>query len=107
MPSYQNYPETGTIASNTEIGYWLSWENIPGVGPNQGPLLIGADPVSHQSAEVILAIYDVQKCRRAPPSPAQQNAPGATQVFYQFNIKNFSTIPALYGFELIDFSDLM
>jgi hypothetical protein len=62
--------------------------------------------VSHQSAEVILAVYDVQKCRRAPP-PGQQNAAGATEVFYQFNVKNFSSIPAAWGFEVIDFSDLM
>jgi hypothetical protein len=60
MPYYQKYAENWTLAANTSVwGYWLSWENIQGVGPNHGPLLIGADPVSHQSAEVDIAVYDL------------------------------------------------
>lgn len=107
MPYYQKYPGTGTIAKNTEVGVWVSWENIPGVGPNHGPLLIGGDPVPHQSAEMNLAVYDVQKLRRAPPPGTPASAAGATPVFYQFNIKNLSTVDAPWGFEMILFDDLM
>ena len=89
-------------AANTSVwGYWLSWENIQGVGPNHGPLLIGADPVSHQSAEVDIAVYDLAKCRRAP------DANGKTEVFYQFGFRNLSQIDAAFGFEVILFNDLM
>jgi hypothetical protein len=102
MPQYQKYAENWTLAANTSLwGYWLSWENIPGVGPNMGPLLIGADPVSHQSAEVDLAVFDLAKCRRAP------DANGKTEVFYQFGFRNLSQIDAAFGFEVILFKDLM
>ena len=48
MPQYQKYAENWTLVANTSAwGYWLTWENIPGVGPNVGPLLVGADPASH------------------------------------------------------------
>jgi hypothetical protein len=71
------------------------------LGPNHGPLLIGADPVSHQSAEVDIAVYDLAKCRRAP------DANGKTEVFYQFGFRNLSQIDAAFGFEVILFNDLM
>jgi hypothetical protein len=103
MPSYQKYAENWTIAANTSVwGYWLSWENIQGVGPNHGPLLLGADPVSHQSAETDIAVYDLAKCRRAPTG-----ASGSTEVFYQFGFRNLSQIDAAFGFEVVLFNDLM
>jgi hypothetical protein len=101
MPYYQKYSGL-TLAANTSVwGYGLTWENIPGVGPNHGPLLIGADPVSGQMAEVDVAMYDLAKCRRAP------DANGKTEVFYQFGFKNLSQIDANFGFEVILFTDLM
>lgn len=102
MPQYMKLPVHWTQAANSSLwGYWMSWENIPGVGPNQGPLLVGADPVSHQSAETDFVVYDLAKCRRAPgPS-------GGTEVFYQFGIRNLSQFDAVFDLELIDFKDLM
>ena len=69
--------------------------------PNVGPLLVGADPASHQSAEVDLAGFDLATCRRAP------GAAGKTEAFYQFGFKNLSQIDAAFGFEVILFNDLM
>jgi hypothetical protein len=37
MPQYQKYAENWTLVANTSAwGYWLTWENIPGVGPERG-----------------------------------------------------------------------
>jgi len=100
MPQYMKLNVNWTQAANSSLwGYWMSWENIPGVGPNQGTLVVGADPISHQKAEVDVAVYDLAKCRRAP-NPK-------TEVFYQFGIRNLSQIDAAFNIELIDFSDLM
>jgi hypothetical protein len=90
-----------TLAAGATTGFWVSWENIEGTGPNHGPLVIMADPVSHQKAEIKLTTFDPTKCRRAPgPS-------GSTEVFYEFKIRNGSAITASYAVELVDFKDLM
>ena len=101
MPQYMKLPVHFTQAANSSLwGYSMSWENT-GVGPNQGPIFLGADPVSQQGAETDFVVYDFAKCRRAPgPS-------GGTEVFYQFGIRNLSQFDAVFDLELIDFKDLM
>ena len=72
MPQYMKLPVHFTQAANSSLwGYSMSWENT-GVGPNQGPVFLGADPVSHQSAETDFVVYDFAKCRRAPVQAAGQ-----------------------------------
>jgi hypothetical protein len=70
-------------------------------GPKPWPASHRSRPVSHQSAEVDIAVYDLAKCRRAP------DANGKTEVFYQFGFRNLSQIDAAFGFEVILFNDLM
>jgi hypothetical protein len=90
-----------TIAANRAVyGWWITWEGQPGVGPNQGPLFVMADPKSHQSKEVHLVTYDLTKCRRDPST-------GATEVFYEYGVRNDSAITATFDLEIIDFQDLM
>ena len=101
MPTYYKLTGPWTLAAGATTGFWVSWENIQGTGPNHGPLVIMADPVSHQKAEVKLTTFDPTKCRRAP------GANGSTEVFYEFKIRNDSAITASYGVELVDFKDLM
>ena len=109
MPSYLKVDGAWmTIAPGQTLGAWISWENIPGTGPNQGPLFVMADPKSHltdpkthQGGEVKLTTFDLTKCRRAP------GAGGSTEVFYELKIRSESQITATFDLEMIDFKDLM
>lgn len=88
-----------TIASGATLTYWYSWQNIPNVGPNHGPVIFTADPRSHQNGEVDLVTFDAMKCRNAPTGPPPGN-PG-TEVFYQFRVRNESGITATFDLEVV------
>ena len=88
-----------TIAKGATLRYWYSWENIPGVGPNHGPVIFTADPHSHQSGGVKLVTFDVAKCRRPPTGPPPQN-PG-TEVFYEFSVRSESDVDAPFDLEVV------
>jgi hypothetical protein len=85
-----------TIAKGATLGYWYSWENIPNVGPNHGPVIFTADPKSHQSGEVKLVTFDIKKCRRAP-----SGSPPKTEVFYEFSVRSESAIDAAFDLEVV------
>ncbi|HEY2159326.1 MAG TPA: hypothetical protein VGH33_27110 [Isosphaeraceae bacterium] len=110
MPSYLKVDGAWmTIAPGQTIGAWASWENIPGVGPNQGPLFIMADPKPHQTdpktgqgGEIKLTTFDLTKCRRGGGAGS-----GSTEVFYEYKIRSESQITATFDLEMIDFKDLM
>ena len=88
-----------TIASGATLIVTCSWQNIPNVGPNHGPVIFTADPRSHQSGEVKLVTFDTAKCRNAPTGPPPQN-PG-TEVFYQFLVRSESAITATFDLEIV------
>jgi hypothetical protein len=81
MPSYIKIPfpsKSGmTIAKYGTLFWEWTWEGS-GAGPNMGPVMFTADPVSHQSGLTSLVTTDIAKCRRAP------GAGGSTEVFYRF-----------------------
>jgi hypothetical protein len=99
MAVYINQQFGWTIAQGATLGYWYSWENIPNVGPNHGPVIFTANPRGHQNGGVILITFDVAKCRRAPTGPPQN--PGATEVFYEFSVRSESDIDAVFDLELV------
>lgn len=84
-----------TIAPGATLRFWYSWQGIPpsgGFGPNHGPVLFTADPVSHQNGEVKLITFDVAKCRNAPPN---------TEVFYEYSVRSQSAIAARFDLEVV------
>jgi hypothetical protein len=89
-----------TIAANTTLGpYTISWQ--ASAGPNHGPLIVTADPRSHQSAQVCLVASDLAKCRHAPPPGKPPGGAGATEVFYTFSVTNKSNIDAIFDVEVV------
>jgi len=90
-----------TIAAN-ETQQW-SW-NWFGDGPNKGPVIFRASPKGKaggsNKATNVLVTYDFAKCRGGP---GDQNAP---EMFYEFKIRNESTIAVPFMLEIILFSDL-
>ena len=100
MATEQKMPANqATIAKGATLHWTWNWQNIPGVGPNHGPVFFMADPVSHQAAEVRLVTLNLAKCRNAPTGPGRDH-PG-TEVFYAFDVRNESSIDALYQIEMV------
>ncbi len=104
MPTYFKVPfntVSGMTIARGETLFWeWTWENS-GEGPNKGPVIFTADPVSHQSGLTDLVTADIAKCRRAP------GAGGSTEVFYRFTVLNKGDIVTTYNLEIITFSDLV
>ncbi len=90
MPTYLNQGFGWTIAPGASLRYWYSWENIPGTGPNHGPVIFCANPKPRQGAEVKLVTFDNTKCRRA-------NGP----VFYEFSVRSESASDAIFDLEIV------
>lgn len=93
MANYFKVVKGFTIAPGQTLSYTWSWQDIPGVGPNKGPVIFYADPRSGQSAEVRLVLFDVAKCRNAPSHP------NGTEVFYSWSVRNDSSITAMFDVE--------
>jgi hypothetical protein len=91
MASYLNHDYGWTIGAHADIGpYEISWENIPGTGPNHGLVMFTASPLPGQQGEIKLTTYNVTKARR-------RNGP----VFYQFRIRSDSEIDARFSVEIV------
>jgi hypothetical protein len=91
-----------TIAANSTQYWWWNWF---GEGPNKGPVMFRASPKAkgqggNNTAKNKLVIYDFAKSRGGP---GDQNAP---EMFYEFKIRNESTIDVPFMLEIILFSDL-
>ena len=96
MPSYLKVDGAWmTIKPGATLNGWASWEGT-GAGPNQGPLLIMADPKPRQEGQTKLITFDPEKCRR-----------DKGEVFYQFKIRSESDKTTTFDLEIIDFKDLM
>jgi len=88
---------------------WWTWnfftDHAPGTGPNQGPILFQALPKGlsqggNNTAKNKLVIFDMAKSRGGP---GDDHAP---EVFYEFKIRNESTVDVPFMLEMILFSDL-
>jgi hypothetical protein len=99
MATYLTNDYGFTVGAHSTVIVTVSWQNIPGVGPNHGPVIFTADPHSHLSDEVKLVTFDTAKCRNRPTGPSPQN-PG-TEVFYQFKVRNDSNIAAPFSLEMV------
>jgi hypothetical protein len=97
MPTYTKVDNASwTIAPGVTLIGTISWEGIPGVGPNKGPLVIMADPKPGQAGQTKLITFDPEKCRR-----------DKGEVFYQFKMRSESDKTCTFDLEIIDFQDLM
>jgi hypothetical protein len=102
MPIRWSIDRGFTIAAN-ETQYW--WWNWFGEGPNKGPVIFRASPKGkgekgNNTARNVLVTYDFDKCRGGP---GEDHAP---EVFYEFKIRNESSITVPFDLEIILFSDL-
>jgi hypothetical protein len=98
-----------TIAANETQYWWWNWFSDAGSGsgqgPNKGPVIFRALPKGpaqggNNTAKNVLMIYDFAKCRGGP---GDDHAPA---VFYEFKIRNESSITVPFDLEIILFSDL-
>jgi hypothetical protein len=92
-----------TIAANTTQQWWWNW--FGDSGPNKGPVIFRASPKGksqggNNTARNILVTYDFAKCRGGPGDQA------APEMFYEFKIRNDSTVDVPFMLEIILFSDL-
>jgi len=107
MPTRYQIDGDFSIAALTTIPFsWQFFTNhAAGTGPNQGPIFFQALPKGpgqggNNTAKNKLVVFDYAVSRGGP---GDDHAP---EVFYEFNIRNESTIPVKFFIEFVDFSDL-
>jgi hypothetical protein len=88
--------------------YW-NWnfftDHLPNTGPNQGPIVFRAVPKGlsqggNNTVRNELVTYDFAMCRGGP---GDDHAP---EVFYEFKIRNDSSVDLPFNIEEVIFSDL-
>jgi hypothetical protein len=93
-------------AGQTQFWNWNFFTNrAPGTGPNQGPIFFQALPKGpsqggNNTAKNKLVVFDFAVSRGGP---GDDHAP---EVFYEFKIRNESTITVPFILEFVLFSDL-
>lgn len=93
-------------AGETQSWSWNFFTNSdPGTGPNQGPIFFQALPKGlaqggNNTAKNKLVVFDFAVSRGGP---GDDHAP---EVFYEFKIRNESTIVVPFILEFVTFSDL-
>jgi hypothetical protein len=107
MPVHWRIDRGFTIgALQTQQWNWNFFtDTAPGTGPNQGPIVFRAVPKGksqggNNTARNVLVAYDFAMCRGGP---GDDHAP---EVFYEFKIRNESTVAVPFNLEFILFSDL-
>ena len=107
MPVRWQVDGNWTIAANS-IQYW-NWNFFtdpgPTGGPNQGPIVFRAIPKGksqggNNTARNVLVTYDFAMCRGGP---GDDHAP---EVFYEFKVRNDSSVAVPFLLQFIKFSDL-
>jgi hypothetical protein len=108
MPHRYRFDSGDTIGpGQTLLWEWNFFTNrLPNTGPNQGPVVFRAVPKGpgqggNNTAANVLVTYDFAMCRGAPG-----DYPQAPEVFYQFKVRNDSSVEVPYNIELVIFSDL-
>ena len=88
--------------------YW-NWnfftDHLPNTGPNQGPIVFRAVPKGlsqggNNTVRNELVTYDFAMCRGGP---GDDHAP---EVFYEFKVRNDSSVAVPFNIEEVIFSDL-
>jgi len=88
-------------ANNTALFHW-GWTD-PGQGePNKGPVIFRALPKGpaqggNNTVKNVLITFDFATCRGAQPAP---------QVFYEFKVRNESSVTLSFLLEILHFSDV-
>jgi hypothetical protein len=103
MPIRWSIDRGFTIAANETQYWWWNW--FGDGGPNKGPVIFRASPKGkgeqgNNTARNVLVTYDFAKCRGGP---GDDHAP---EIFYEFKIRNESSITVPFDLEIILFSDL-
>ncbi len=103
MPSHLRIDRGFTIAAN-QTQYW-NWNWFGDGGPNKGPVIFRGMPKGpgqggHNTARNVLVTYDSAECRGGPGDPS------APEVFYEFKIRNESSVDVPFDLEIILFNDL-
>jgi hypothetical protein len=107
MPFHFRIDHNYSIAANaTQFWNW-NWFGAsgPAGGPNKGPVLFAAVPKGpsqggNNTARNVLLTFDIAVCRGGP---GDANAP---EVFYEFKIRNDSSITVPFVLDIIHFGDL-
>ena len=95
-----------TIAPNqTQFWNWNWFSDAGQEGPNKGPVIFRALPKGpaqggNNTARNVLVVFDFAKCRGGPGED------GAPRVFYEFKIRNESTITVPFDLEILHFADV-
>ncbi len=109
MPSRWEIDRGFTIAANQTQQWVWEWFDDggagPGQGPNKGPVMFRALPKGPgqggtNTAQTILVTFDFAKCR------GPQGGPNGPKVFYEFKIRNESSIDVPMILEMVLFNDL-
>ncbi len=109
MPSRWQIDKGATIAAGQTQQWMWEWFSDAGAGsgdgPNKGPVIFRALPKGPgqggtNTAQINLVTFDFAKCR----GPA--NGPNGPKVFYEFKIRNDSSIDAPFLLEIVRFDDL-
>jgi hypothetical protein len=92
-------------AGDTQYWFWEWFSDAGQNGPNKGPVIFRALPKGpaqggNNTVKNVLVIYDFAKCRGGPGDPS------APEVFYEFKIRNESTVDVPFMLEIVLFSDL-
>ena len=91
-----------TIAAHGTALYHWGWTGQGQGEPNKGPVIFRALPKGpgqggNNTVKSVLITFDFATCRGPQPSP---------QVFYEFKVRNESTIPVSFLLEILHFSDV-
>ena len=103
MPIHFRVDRQFTIAANDTQYWWWNW--FGETGPNKGPVIFRAMPKGpaqggNNTSKNVLVTYDFAECRGGPGDPS------APEIFYEFKIRNESSVTVPFDLEIILFSDL-
>ena len=92
-------------AGDTQQWNWNWFSDAGQEGPNKGPVVFRALPKGpaqggNNTARNVLVIYDFAKCRGGPGDPSEP------EVFYEFKIRNESSIAVPFVLQFVKFSDV-
>jgi hypothetical protein len=103
MPSHLRIDRGFTIGAN-QTQFW-NWNWFGEAGPNRGPVIFRAMPKGpgqggNNTVRNVLVTFDPAECRGGPGDPS------APEVFYEFKIRNESSITVPFDLEILLFNDL-
>jgi hypothetical protein len=107
MPKRYNVDGGFKIPANSTQHWTWRWPQPQGQppGPNRGPVIFRALPKGpggsgNNTAKNALVTYDIATCRGVAGSPE------GPQVFYEFKIRNESSVDVPFNLDIVTFGDL-